>query len=184
MKARSQERGKSHINKARDCYQCGIANRLILEHASDGGKGAPNNSTNHKGKRFTNMYGVPWPLFNDLSQEFEAWRTDRGHHFNCKHLCPFKLCLVACFHQLRTGGSLTQFCESHSIVGSVFREYCHIFLDWHWYIRDTHIKMPETKDEIDHVENIYCLIGYPGCLDSIDCVHIPWGACTWTLQTQ
>jgi hypothetical protein len=42
----------------------------------------------------------------------------------------------------------------------VVREYFYLFLDWHWDIGETHIKMPETKDEIDHVENIYRLIGY------------------------
>jgi hypothetical protein len=27
-------------------------------------------------------------------------------------------------------------------------------------------------------------VGYPVCLGSIDCVHVPWSKCTWTLQTQ
>jgi hypothetical protein len=43
--------------------------------------------------------------------------------------------------------------------------------------------MPETEVIIDHVKNIYHLIGYPGCLGSIDYVHVPWGACMWALQT-
>jgi hypothetical protein len=142
----SQECGKSHLNKAQDCYLCGITNRLILEHALDGGEGA--DPTTKEGKRFTNMYGVPWPLFNDLSQEFESWCSDHDHHFHCTNLSPFKLRLVACFRQLRTYGSLTQFCDSRIIVRSVFNKYFYLLLDWHWDIRDKHIKMPETKKKL------------------------------------
>jgi hypothetical protein len=69
-------------------------------------------------------------------------------------------------------------------VGSVFREFFYLFLDSHWDIRHIHIIVLETKEEIDHVENLYRLIGYPGCVGSVDCVHVPWGAFTRTLQTQ
>jgi hypothetical protein len=40
-KDQSQQRGKSHMNKASD---------LILEHVLDGGEGAPSDQTSHKGK--------------------------------------------------------------------------------------------------------------------------------------
>jgi hypothetical protein len=46
------------------------------------------------------------------------------------------------------------------------------------------VQIPTTKEEIDHVENLFSHVGYPGCLGSIDCVHIPWRKCTWTLQTK
>jgi hypothetical protein len=44
--------------------------------------------------------------------------------------------------------------------------------------------MPTMKDELDHVEDLFRLVGYPGCLRSIDCVRIPWRKCAWTLQVQ
>jgi hypothetical protein len=53
-----------------------------------------------------------------------------------------------------------------------------------WDIRTQHVKIPTNKEEIDHVENLFCHVGYPGCLESIDCVHIPWRKCTCKLQTQ
>jgi hypothetical protein len=58
---------------------------------------------------------------------------------------------MACFLQLRTGGSMTH-----------FRDYFFLFLYWHWDITYFHIKIPTTKEEIDHVENLYRLIGHPG----------------------
>jgi hypothetical protein len=75
MKDHSEELGKIHLNKARDRYICGITNLLILEHAMEGGEWAPSDPTTHEGNIFTNMYGVPWPLFNDISHEFEIWCT-------------------------------------------------------------------------------------------------------------
>jgi hypothetical protein len=58
-------------------------------------------------------------------------------------------------------------------MGSVFRELFYLFLDWHWDTPHIHTIVPKTKDEIDHVENLYRLIGYPGCAGSVECVHVP-----------
>jgi hypothetical protein len=93
----TEERDKSHLNKARDRYICGITNPLILEHVFDGGDGAPSDPTTHGGKIFTNMYGVTWSFFKDISHKFESWCTDHSHHFHGKHTYPFNLRLMASF---------------------------------------------------------------------------------------
>ena len=31
--------------------------------------------------------------------------------------------------------------------------------------------------EITHVEGLYGCLGLPGCVGSVDCVHIPWEKC-------
>jgi hypothetical protein len=46
------------------------------------------------------------------------------------------------------------------------------------------VKLPTTKEDIDHVESLFGHVGYRGCLGSIDSVHVPWRKCTCTLQTQ
>jgi hypothetical protein len=35
-----------------------------------------------------------------------------------------------------------------------------------------YIKLPCTKDEINHVERLYHDVSHPGCIGSIDCVHV------------
>ena len=35
-----------------------------------------------------------------------------------------------------------------------------------------HIHLPETETEIEHVEGLYGQLGLPGCISSVDCVHI------------
>jgi hypothetical protein len=86
----------------------------------------------HEGKRFTSLYGVPWPLCVVLSDTFQQWCN--GHRFNLKAECPFKLRTMACFQKTRTGGSITQTREGYNIAGSVFCEFFHMFLHWHWDI--------------------------------------------------
>jgi hypothetical protein len=108
-KPRSAECGASRVDNVRDRYLCGITHLRILEHALAGVDGAPSDPTPHEGKRFTNLYGVPWPLFVDLSNEYEQWCSTNGHTFNIKEEFPFKLWVMASFCQLRTGGSLNQY---------------------------------------------------------------------------
>jgi len=40
-----------------------------------------------------------------------------------------------------------------------------------------HIHLPLTEAEITHVEGLYGRLGLPGCIGSVDCVHIPWEKC-------
>jgi hypothetical protein len=62
---------------------------------------------------------------------------------------------MACFRQTRTCGSMTQLREVYDIVGSVFHIFFHLFLDWQLDITHLHIRIPTTKEEIDHVKNLY-----------------------------
>jgi hypothetical protein len=39
------------------------------------------------------------------------------------------------------------------------------------------ITMPETEEEIENVMGHYRYIGLPGCIRSIDCVHVFWNKC-------
>ena len=37
---------------------------------------------------------------------------------------------------------------------------------------NVYIKLPETKEEIDYVEKFHSRLGFPGCIESADCIHI------------
>jgi hypothetical protein len=76
---------------------------------------------------------------------------------------------------MRTGGAMTKFCEGYNLVDTIFRE----FFDFFWTSTETFdistLSLPTTNEEINHVENLCSLIGYPGFVGSIDYVHVPWG---------
>mmetsp|Transcript_14316 Transcript_14316/g.16648 ORF Transcript_14316/g.16648 Transcript_14316/m.16648 type:complete len:323 (+) Transcript_14316:290-1258(+) len=39
------------------------------------------------------------------------------------------------------------------------------------------IKLPETEEELRHVLGLYERKGHPGCVGSVDCVHVIWDQC-------
>lgn len=41
----------------------------------------------------------------------------------------------------------------------------------------TYVYAPTTLDDITKVAKIYDKLGLPGCVGSIDCVHIAWERC-------
>jgi hypothetical protein len=140
-----------------------------LEHGLQGE--GPTDSDAHEGRRWKKIYWVPFDLCVELSNTFEVWMESNGRHTYLKNQLPFKLRAMACFRQLRLGGPVHQHYEGYGLQTTRFRYY---FLDWRWVIKGDCIKMQTTKAEIVHVENSFHRVGCPGCLDSIDCVHIPW----------
>jgi hypothetical protein len=181
-KQRAKERGESKTQLARNLYLLSITHKRILEHGFCGG--GPADMGSHEGRRWKQIYGVPFDLFVDFFNEFEAWLIKKGKRTYLKDEASFKLRVMACFRKLRLGGPLHQHREGYGLITTVFRIYFYFFLDWLWDVRTQHVKMPTIKEEIDHVENMFFHVGYPGCLGSIDCVHVPWRKCIWTLQTQ
>jgi hypothetical protein len=117
-KARTPDRGSSRI-----VVICVVSHKCTLEHSLEGGDEAPIDPSTHNDKPFTKIYGVPWPLFVVLSDEFQQWCTINGHIFNLTDECPFTICTIACFWHMRTGCSITQFREGYSIAGSVFDKF-------------------------------------------------------------
>jgi hypothetical protein len=51
-------------------------------------------------------------------------------------------------------------------------------------MEDEYIKLPRTKDEINHVDRLYRAVGHPGCIGSFDCVHVCCNACKHTIKVQ
>jgi hypothetical protein len=67
-KQRTKERGESKTQLARNLYLLGITHKRILEHGLGGG--GPADTASHEGRRWKQIYGVPFELFVDLSNEF------------------------------------------------------------------------------------------------------------------
>jgi hypothetical protein len=103
-KQRTKERGESKTQLARNLYLLGITHKRILEHCRVGG--GPADTGSHEGRHWKQIYGVPFDLFVDLFNEFEAWLIKKGKHTYLKDEARFKLHVMVCFRQLRLGGLL------------------------------------------------------------------------------
>jgi hypothetical protein len=48
--------------------------------------------------------------------------------------------------------------------------FFHFFLEWHWNIHHIHIKLSDTKEDIDHIRELYELIGHPVIATTINVI--------------
>jgi hypothetical protein len=57
---------------------------------------------------------------------------------------------------------------------SFFHQFCKKFVARY---KEQFIKPPISDHEIDKTLKVYEKIGFPGCIGSMDCTHIPWDRC-------
>jgi hypothetical protein len=88
-KPRSKERGASCQEVARNLYWIGVTHTRILELGLQGG--GPADSDAREGHCWRQIYGVPFDLFVELSNTFEAWMEANGRHTYLKNQLPCKL---------------------------------------------------------------------------------------------
>ena len=59
-----------------------------------------------------------------------------------------------------------------------FHNFCETFVRHFW---GKYVKSPEDR-ELEEVMSIYSKLGLPGCIGSIDCVHLKWDKCPESLR--
>ncbi len=65
--------------------------------------------------------------------------------------------------------------ESHRVF---FHQFCK---SWGAAKATNMIKLPTNAEELVHITGLYELLGLPGCVGSIDCVHVVWDCCRASL---
>ena len=58
------------------------------------------------------------------------------------------------------------------------------FLFWGHTTSQLEIHLPQTEEEFWHVLGRYERVGLPGCIGSIDCVHLIWNNCPVVITAQ
>lgn len=93
---------------------------------------------------------------------------------------PHPLCLkvLGCLRILAKGATFDNVYELNEISAEVNRVFFHSWtakvvqvLGPHW------IKIPTDEADIERITSEYASNGFPGCIGSIDCVHIRWDNC-------
>jgi hypothetical protein len=79
---------------------------------------------------------------------------------------------------------MSQHLVAYSMDYNMFRSFYEKFLNWMGLMKDDYIHLPKTDEEINHVERLYHRIGFPRAIGSVDCVHLPWNSCRYTLRMQ
>ena len=52
-----------------------------------------------------------------------------------------------------------------------------VFTEWGKGLADKLISFPKTEEEMRHLVGLFKRVGHPGCVGSVDCVHIVWDKC-------
>jgi hypothetical protein len=132
-------------------------------------------STSVAGTKFRLRFRVPFALFNDVIIP----NCKRVNVFNMKNssAIPLEFKVLILLRILARGNDLDTLCELSGVPIST----CHnIFLT---FIKsftvncfDEYVSMP-TGDKMKEVMNTYKLLGFNGCVGSMDCTHIYWNKC-------
>ncbi len=78
---------------------------------------------------------------------------------------------------LGIGGTFHKCCTVMHISTSKVRKFFFKFLCAIYDMWDEHIKLPAKVAELDSVTCYYKFVGLPGCVGSIDVLHIKWNNC-------
>jgi hypothetical protein len=137
-----------------------------------------------QGRQFRKYYGLPWQAFEDFVKTVEEKFIPRRGLRKMNEI-PFELRVMACFRHPRLGGPLNQHKASDSLdYSSFWKFFLESFLVWTEEMKEDYIHLPRTEAKINHVERLFRACGHPGAIGSIDCVHIGWHKCRYTLKVQ
>ena len=92
---------------------------------------------------------------------------------------PPRLLLMASFKRLASGAHWSTIAECAFVSAPILREFfAHKFAPY--FSSDAcyskHVHYPKTVNDICATERAYRAQGFPGCVGSVDVVHMPWDA--------
>ena len=143
------------------------------------------NERSYAGAQFYDQFHMPRAVFEEVLRELSAHPPfadkNLGHNKakwgTPSH--PLRYKLAAAIYYLVDGCTMKRACER-----------CHLDSDGRWrltfhkymaflqeHIAPKHIYAPRTQAELQRTEGIYAKAGFPGCIGSMDVVHVPWLQC-------
>ena len=135
------------------------------------------NSSSLLRDEFAQRFRIP----HDLFCVFEDEMTTAGVFFRPtkSKSVPPRLLLMACFKRLASGAHWPTIAECAFVSAPVLRAFfVNKFLPYFssdaYY--DSHVYYPKSAHDIQRIERAYRAHGFPGCVGSVDAVHMPWDA--------
>ena len=150
-------------------YWSSVWGRMLMEMAHS----SPNCSTS---KLFRRRFRVPYIIFQSIVElvRQQEWYHDEQFDVCKQPLPPLELLLLGVLRILGRGLTFDDVAECNGISASANRVFFHKFCKHMAQEYNKHIFPPGTDDEIKHTTEEYRRLGFPGCVGSCDCVHIPW----------
>ena len=126
---------------------------------------------------FEEIFRIPYDLFCDFEDEMTTAGVFRKP--TKSKSVPPRILLMASFKRLASGAHWPTIVECAFLSGPVLTEFftqkfAPYFSSDTYYAK--HVHYPKTVNSIRATERVYRVQGFPGCVGSVDVVHMPWDA--------
>lgn len=88
-----------------------------------------------------------------------------------------ELLVMSSLYILGTGAAFRSCRPLCSISTSEVRKFFYVFLNAICDMKDEYVCIPTNLSELNRVSKCYDMVGLPGCMGSIDVVHVKWANC-------
>ena len=132
--------------------------------------------------RFRRNFRVPFSMFDTqlltmtVQRWWPTWSTDKVDACG-RPVSDIQLKLLGCLHVLGTGNSQFQVSELTDISEEVHRCFFLSWLSKMASVKAEFIYFPVDDESYRFVVDEYASMGLPGCVGSVDCVHVGWDKC-------
>lgn len=128
------------------------------------------------GRDFRNNFRIPASFFDRLVTWFKdsGWNVREWDKWG-RASVPLELKILATFEMLGRGVPAAVPAGLIGCDSKTIKNFYHLFCrKVALHLKDLHIKFPSNIAEIRACVATYAEENLPGCLGSIDCVHVPW----------
>ena len=115
-------------------------------------------------------------LYLAISRWWPTWRPDKTDVYS-KPVADLELKLLGALFTLATAATHYVVSTNTNISGEVHRTFFNLWITNMASIKEEFIYMPRDMEEYANVVGEYTEMGLPGCVGSVDCVHIGWDMC-------
>ncbi len=134
--------------------------------------------THKNGKLFRRRFRLPYPVYQEILARLSEHPNFRdSQDATGRASAPLYLKLLSAMRVMGRGECFDTCYELTNINPETLRTFFHKFVEYVAALYPEYVKAPETDTEIRWVMEQYKRLGFPGCLGSIDCVHIHWERC-------
>ena len=176
-------RGPRKKPRTRDPYQSLFYLKYIQEAeeamALDDQDGTIWDTTSSDGKTFRRRFGLPYSTFHMVYLDWRRHGEYRAQQDRAgRNRVDSRILLLGCFRALAKGTTFDGIEELTDVSVSHIHSFFVKFIAWFYsHYHTTWIVFPATTEQVVHVESRYAGLGLPGCLGSVDCVHVGWDMC-------
>jgi len=134
----------------------------------------------YQSRKFRRRFRLPHQVFERLTQdckEKEIFKVSGSR-------IPVELKVLACLRILGRDACCDDIEEmseiAESTVNAVFKQFVTGCVA---KLFESYVNVP-VDDELQTIKETYARLGFPGCVGSMDCTHVPWAMCPVSLTHQ